>query len=112
MKAPSRFLNKSKGEDRFKEISGVDRFENDVWDHIEQLCFDYFADLAKLAGKKVQADGRTVIAVGDVIPPKGSGPRKPTPETLLEDLHLLADEDVAQVAKFGKLIDAWVAEQK
>jgi histone H3/H4 len=108
VKAPSRFLNKSKGEDRFKKISGVDRFENDVWDHIEQLCFDYFAELAKLAGEKVRADGRTVIAVDDVVQPTGSGPRKPTAEGLLEELHLLADEDVAQVARFEKLITAWV----
>lgn len=108
MKAPSRFLNKSKGEDSFKKISGVDRFENDVWDHIEQLCFDYFAELAKLAGEKVRADGRTVIAVDDIVQPKGSGPRKPTAEGLLEELHRLADEDVAQVAKFEKLITGWV----
>lgn len=111
MKAPSRFLNKSKGEERFKKLSGVERFENDVWDHIEQLCYDYFAELAKLAGEKVRAEGRTVIAVADVIQPEGSGPRKPTPESLLEDLHLLADEDVAQVARFEKLITSWVDKQ-
>lgn len=112
MKAPSRFLNKSKGEDAFKEIAGVERFENDVWDHVEQLCFDYFAELARLAGEKVRVEGRTVIGVPDVRPPEGSGVGTPTPEALLEKLHALAAVDVAHVAKFGKLINAWVESEK
>jgi len=112
VKAPSRFLNKSKGEDRFKELSGIDRFENDVWDHIEQLCFDYFAELARLAGERVRTEGRTVIGVSDIQPPEGSGVGTPTPERLLEKLHALAAEDVSQVARFGKLITAWVEAEK
>lgn len=112
MKAPSRFINKSKGEEAFKQISGVTRFENDLWDHVEQLCFDYFVELAKLAGEKVQAEGRTVIGVADVKPPEGSGVGTPTPEVLMEKLHALAAKDLSQVARFGKLISNWVEAEK
>jgi histone H3/H4 len=112
MKAPARFLNKSSGEELFKEAAGVDRFESGVWDHVEQLCFDYFVELAKLAGEKVREDGRTVIDVADVVPPEGSGVSTPTPESLLEKLHKLADDDVSQIAKFGKLITRWVEAEK
>ena len=112
MDAPSRFLNKSKGEDVFKEASGIERFESGLWEHIEQLCFDYFVELAKRAGEKVAADGRTVIDIADVEPLEGSALSTPTPEQLMQRLHAMADEDVSQVAKFGKLINAWVEEQK
>jgi len=112
MDAPSRFLNKSKSEDIFKEVSGLDRFDSEVWSHIEQLCFDYFIELAKKTGERVRAEGRTVIEVADVRPLEGSGLSTPTPEALMERLHAMADADVSQVARFGKLISSWVEEQK
>jgi histone H3/H4 len=112
MKAPSRFLNKSKGEELFKKTAGVDRFESELWDHVEQLCFEYFTELARLAGEKVRDDGRTVIEVTDVQSPEGTGTRKLTPESLMVDLHALAAENVSGIAKLNKLITDWVkAEQ-
>ena len=112
MKTPSRFLNKSQGEALFKEASGVDRFESGLWEHVEQLCFEYFVEIAKLAGEKVKADGRTVIDLADVQPPEGSGMSTPSPEVLMKNLHALAAQDVSQVAKFGKLITSWVEAEK
>ena len=112
MQAPSRFLNKSKGEDLFKQASGVERFDRELWGHVEQLCFDYFVELAKQAGEKVTKEGRTVIEVADVLPLEGSGLSTPTPESLLQGLHAMADDDVTQVARFSKLISAWVAERE
>lgn len=112
MDAPSRFLNKSKGEEAFKKVSGVDRFDSELWDHVQQLCFDYFVELAKRAGEKVKEDGRTVIAVSDVRPLEGSGLSIPTAEMLMERLHAMADNDITQVVKFNKLITSWVKEKE
>ena len=112
MKSPSRFINKSKGEDLFKEIAGVERFERGLWEHVQQLSFEYFAELAKVAGEKAKSEGRTVIDIADIQPISGVGPTTPTPEELLEQLHELATLDVTQVAKFGKLIDSWVDTEK
>ncbi len=110
--APSRIINKSRGEESFKSISRVARFENDLWEHLEQVCYDYFAELAKLAGEKVKAEGRTVIGISDIKLPQDSGIGTPTPEALLEKLHALADKDIAQVARFGQLINNWVETEK
>lgn len=107
MEAPSRFLNKSKGEELFKELAGVERFEGGLWEHVEQLCFDYFEILAKNSGQKVTADGRTVIDITDVTPPSGGG--KPTPNGLFEKLISLS---AADIANFNALVDDWVHQKK
>ena len=107
MKAPSRFLNKSKGEELFKKLAGVERFENGLWLHVEKLCFEYFEILAKNGGQKVLADGRTVIDIADVTPPGGAG--KPTPDSLFEKLISMS---AAEIASFNALVDHWVFEKK
>lgn len=111
-KQPSRFLNKSQGEEIFKQLAGVERFENELWEHIQTLCFDYFVILAKEAGERVKADGRTVIDIADVGPPEGAGSKKVTVESLMEKLHALADDDVSQVIRFRDEIKAWVTKVK
>ncbi len=102
-------LKKSSGERLFKETAGVSRFERTVWGRVEELILDYFLVLAKQAGERAQAEGRTVLDDSDIVAPEGSGTSTSSPEELIGFLKAMPTEEIVT---FTRLMESWFKAEK